>query len=543
MPKIAVSKTDVAEACRRTVGVFSAALIVTLPLSACGGGGSGDAEGVETAQSLSGSAQSAFDTPGLAAGLDATALTSPITAAQAQSVAETCESISQPPVPTPGAILVTDFGATPDDEDDDTPALQAAIDAAKSGDWVVFPPGRYIHNKSLVVRRAGVTLFGDGATLHASNASDQAIMLKADGGRVYGFTLTAVTEGRKGEAWTSRISVYGPEASGGYIKDIIVQNNRIVPVELTAGTSLSNGASAAGILVVAARNFTISGNTVRRSLSDGIHVTQGSRNGRIINNQVLETGDDMIAIVSYMSTQWRTNVKASPSWLSGHQDKTLVQNVLIANNTVSDQYWGRGVSVVGGKNITVKQNNISRSAMAAGVLIAREEGYSTHGVTNVLVDGNTIRDIQTQSPNYMPTGSYFNTLSALTSTNGGKTGQGGVEVHNISPSSDLVDAELAGAVYISRVAIRSNVIDNVWRDGIRVGADSYPNSIGVVRLTDNIMSNARSAAITEKLRDGSSSPLQCKGNTYGGVAYSIAACQPLFNENEVTGAALDCSAF
>lgn len=47
---------------------------------------------------------------------------------------------------------------------------------------------------------------------------------------------------------------------------------------------------------------------VRRSLSDGIHVTQGSRNGRIINNQVLETGDDMIAIVSYMSNQWRTSV-------------------------------------------------------------------------------------------------------------------------------------------------------------------------------------------------------------------------------------------
>lgn len=162
-------------------GRFSAALIVTLPLSACCGGGGGDAGGTATAQSYSGSAQSAMATPALAAGLDATALSSPTMAAQFKSGAQTCESVSQPPAQPSGAILVTNYGATHDDETDDTTAIQAAIDAA---------------------------------TLHASNASDQVIMLKADGGRVYGFTLTAITEGRKGEAWTSRISVYGPDASG-----------------------------------------------------------------------------------------------------------------------------------------------------------------------------------------------------------------------------------------------------------------------------------------------------------------------------------------
>ena len=49
-----------------------------------------------------------------------------------------------------------------------------------------------------------------------------------------------------------------------------------------------------------ATGFLVAENTVSRSLSDGIHVTSGSSYGRVLKNTVKETGDDMIAVVSYV---------------------------------------------------------------------------------------------------------------------------------------------------------------------------------------------------------------------------------------------------
>lgn len=529
----------------RAAGVMSAMLLVMSQLSACGGGGGGggaDKDRGEAAQSVTETRQDVVLPDDSGNSLAGSATTPTERPAQTVVSTQTCESKAPPPAPPANAILVTNYGAVPNDDADDTNAIQAAINAARAGDWVVFPAGRYIHHRSLTVLRPRVTLYGDGAVLHASNASDQSIMLKADGGRVYNFTLTAVTEGRRGEPWTSRISVFGLDAPNGYLNDIIVQNNRIVPADLSTGTPLSNGASAAGILVVGARNFTIAGNTVRRSLSDGIHITHSSRNGRIINNTVTETGDDMIAVVSYLNPQWRTNTKSSSTWLTEHQNRTLAQDILIANNTVSDQYWGRGISVVGGKNITIKNNDISRSAMAAGILLSREETPSTHGVNNVLVLNNTVKDIQTHSPTYMPSGPYFTTLASLTAVNGGRTGQGGIEVHNISRASDYQDPQLAVAVHMSKIAIKGNTVENVGRDGVRIGASSPMGSIDVTRLVSNVISRARVLPIDARMSDGAAALVQCQDNSYNGSLFSVSACQAVSNAGEVTGADLDCSA-
>lgn len=528
----------------RAVGVMSAMLLVMSQLSACGGGGGGGGDDSDQDQAAQAGTETRQDVvlPNNSGSSQAGSATTP-TLQPTQTVVNTttCESKAAPPAPPANAILVTNYGAVPNDESDDTNAIQAAINAARAGDWVVFPAGRYIHHKSLTVLRPRVTLYGEGAVLHASNPSDQSIMLKADGGRVYNFTLTAVTEGRRGEPWTSRISVFGLDSPNGYLNDIIVQNNRIVPADLSTGTPLSNGASAAGILVVGARNFTIAGNTVRRSLSDGIHITHSSRNGRIVNNTVTETGDDMIAVVSYLNTQWRTNARSSSTWLTEHQNRTLAQDILIANNTVSDQYWGRGISVVGGKNVTIKNNDISRSAMAAGILLSREEVPSTHGVNNVLVLNNTIRDIQTHAPSYMPSGPFFTTLASLTAVNGGKTGQGGIEIHNISRASDYQDPQLKAAVHMSKIAIRGNAIDNVGRDGVRIGAASPTGSIDVTRLIGNVISRARVLPIDARMSDATAAPVQCQDNSYSGVPFSMASCETVSNTDEVTGASLDCS--
>ncbi len=52
--------------------------------------------------------------------------------------------------PDGGVVLVTDYGAAPDDETDDTAAIQSALDAHPNGNHIVFlPPGVYLVRDTL----------------------------------------------------------------------------------------------------------------------------------------------------------------------------------------------------------------------------------------------------------------------------------------------------------------------------------------------------------------------------------------------------------
>jgi hypothetical protein len=65
----------------------------------------------------------------------------------------------------------------------------------------------------------------------------------------------------------------------------------------------------------------------------GIHITSNSSFGKLVGNVVQQTGDDMIAVVSY------------------RLGEPNVRPVLIEDNDVADQHWGRGIAVVGGREI------------------------------------------------------------------------------------------------------------------------------------------------------------------------------------------------
>jgi Pectate lyase superfamily protein len=462
---------------------------------------------------------------------------------QVQDTTSCLQAPAVPTLPSGGLIDVTDFGAVPNDEVDDTVFIQRAISSARKGQWVYFPPGRYLHSKSLSVLQPGITLWGEGATLHATNPADQAIFLKADEGRMYGFTLTAVTEGRRTEPWTTRISAFGLEDPDGFIKGIVVQNNRILPSSEAAGSPLSHSASAAGILMLAVRDFTVAGNTVRRSLADGIHITGGSTNGRVVGNQVNETGDDMIAVVSYLARDWQTRAAQKASWLDEHREHTLVRNVWISGNAVSDAYWGRGISVVGGQDVTIGNNDISRIGMAAGVLVAREDVYHTHGVSNVLVQGNRIADVQTLAPTYVPEGAAFTDLLSRLSVNGARTSHGAIEVHNLSGAYDLSGAQQQRVVGMSAIELRGNVVQRAYRDGIRMGAGTHPGAIGTVALVENAVSDANNQAYENRQLDGTSVPLTCSGNRQQGSGTVPRGCLADAVPPTVLGAQLQCSAF
>jgi hypothetical protein len=525
--------------CKQPANSFRSFVVVSLVccLQACGGDGS-----PANAQDAIGQAPSS--TPGPAA--VATPSSRPTTSSG-------CDALPALPAPPVQARKVTDFGAKPDDGVDDTDAIQRAVDALKSGEWLVFPKGVFNHNKSIWVRTPGVTLWASDGRLHATNPRDQAVILAADGASIYGFTLSAVTNQRGHAPWESRIAVFSKVEATEPLKDNIIRGNRIIAAGAPA-TPEANSATSSGIFVYRAKRFLVAENTVQRSLADGIHITGGASDGRVVANVVRETGDDMIAVVSYLGKgDWTSeSAKSVSDDLVSRQQLNLVSNVLITRNDVSGQYWGRGISVVGGKDISIRNNLVERATMAAGVYLAREVGYMTFGLKNVLVEGNTISQVQTTAPAYLPVG--FATPV--------KTRHGAVEIYSQIFDDERTIDTLAAELAIQDIAVRNNIIEDTLADGVRIGQglgklSSLTTSnqstqqlsrtysgwrIDNLAITGNRIQrvNGQTIKIFSDPELARSPTVFCAANTIAGASVDHSACIATA-EAHVTGARLSCT--
>lgn len=346
-----------------------------------------------------------------------------------------CAALAPLPQPPAQALRVTDFGARPDDGVADDAAIERALQALRPGDWLVFPPGRYLQAGSVFVRVPGVTLWGRGAELHATDPGEQTLGVRASGVRLIGFTLSAVTDRRRTTPESARISVAPAAERGPRLQGVLIRDNRIT------------AAGSAGIFITGTSDFSVAANTVSGTRADGVHLTGGARRGRVVGNQVDGTGDDGIAIVSYQD------------------DAGVAGDITIEDNRLRNLRWGRGIAVVGAEGVTVRGNRIDGVARAAGVLVAREDGWRTAGVRRVLVEDNEVRAVQWPQA---------------------VTGHGAIELHALGRD---------GGPGIEDVVVRGNRIEQVGTDGIRIGADSAAGAVRGVRIGDNPVQRQRGDAV------------------------------------------------
>jgi parallel beta-helix repeat protein len=450
-----------------------------------------------------------------------------------------------PPMPQPPAAalqkLVTSFGAVPNDEGDDTQAIDNALKSLREGEWLVFPPGRYKHSRSLQVRTPNVVLWGEGATLHATNPQDMAVFVRRGGVGVYNFTLTADTDKRLSAPQHARIALY-PEGPGtGALVGNVVRGNKVLP---GGGPNGANSASSGGIFVYRAHDFLVADNLVTRSLADGIHITGGSARGRVLNNTVRETGDDMIAVVSYLGNTgwWIEPAQQVAQTYESRRNTHLVHDVLIEGNNVSGQYWGRGITVVGGEHITIRRNTISDTPHAAGILLAREQGFVSFGVSHVLVRDNVIQRVQLSPPAYRPPKFCEGKTPPCPPP---PTHHGGVEVHALAFLDELSNPVLQNRLGVTNVLIEGNTVTDTLPAAMRLGVGSGrtsslthrdPNT-GVVSnraytggqlaglmLVNNRMARAGGGALNVLHQPTPAQPLLCQGNTLDGAPTTHAKC-------------------
>jgi hypothetical protein len=125
-----------------------------------------------------------------------------------------------------------------------------------------------------------------------------------------------------------------------------------------------------GIYAHGATRYQIVDNVVERTQADGIHNTFGSTDGLVAGNVVRATGDDCVAVVSYV------------------RDGALTARTTIRDN---ECYEGaaRGIAVVGGEDVVITGNHVE-ATRAAGIYFAGEPSFDTYGVDRVQVVGNEV---------------------------------------------------------------------------------------------------------------------------------------------------------
>ena len=366
-------------------------------------------------------------------------------------------------------VSVKQFGAVGDGVTDDSEAIERATTEVANGEILVFPAGTYLQGRSISVRSPDVILWGFGAVVHGTNPDDHALIIRGNRSSVIGFRLTTVQTGRKLGDNQHRVVLLGDGNQA--LRNVI------------------EGGAAGGIYMSGARHFRVDGNTVRDTLADGIHATDGSQHGIITNNIVRNTGDDLIAVVSYRTEH-------------------LASDILITKNDVAGNPWGRGIAVVGGRNITISDNAIRNVVAAAGVYVAREANYNTFGTFNIVVRQNLLEHIKTQG-------------EVLDGQR--RTRHGAFQIY----ADDQGNPELT----VQGVLIQENVIHDVLNDGLQIVGGACH-----IEVYDNQFDMIGGRLLRTFNRGCAPERVSCKGNTLDGTLVSPSECSSF--EDNISGASV-----
>jgi hypothetical protein len=312
-----------------------------------------------------------------------------------------------PPAPPSAAtsLNVLDFGAVGDGVTNN----DAAFAAKAQGKALYVPAGVFAHAN--LIENDSVDLVGAGidTVLLATNPFQSSIYLSGSGAKLRELMVTVDLGDtlRQTTPPTTAVLVR-PGSSNFVIQNVVIDK-----------------AASAGLFIEGAHDGLVDQVTVVNTLADGIHITFGAFNITVQNCFIRNTGDDCIAVVSY-----ENHGPVQP----------ISHDVLIQNNDVGFNPWGRGIAVTGGDNVQILGNKVA-STYGTGIYLICESFWQTYGMQNLVVRGNTVTNAPAKpNPNKQP----------------------GIEVANQRPG-----------FVVQRVTIDGNTVDQsgTGYTGIRVGPD------------------------------------------------------------------------
>jgi len=340
-------------------------------------------------------------------------------------------STSTAVVPRATDLNITAFGAVCDGKTNNSTAIANAIASAKSkGVGVVIPVGVCAYGAVINLDSVRLIGYGDSSVLYALDTNNESIFMRGTAPEVRSVKLSGVKATTRVAPWeATRITLFGATK---FVIDHVTLD----------------GSAAAGIQTAqSANNGSITYNTISNTLSDSIHLADKASYITIENNHISNAGDDGIAIVSSID------------------EGGLVDHVTARNNVVTNNLWGRNMSVVGGSNVLYENNDMEGNAAGyACMYIAQEDSWATYGSSNVVVQFNTMKNCGGTSTGHgavlvFSAGRYANTNLAFTRNDIAQNGQPGIVVQALMNTGVTVDSNrISGASPALNVASAGAVV-------------------------------------------------------------------------------------
>lgn len=271
-------------------------------------------------------------------------------------------------------ISVTDYFAKKNDPRaavNNTLAFQTAHDNANQNDRELYiPPGTwYLGDKGDGVP----ALIFDGAKIRRVVCEGELVFTGAYGSvRITGAGLKVEGLNVKRPRTDARGSNWAHE---------LFHLHNAVDCELIDTVSANSAAS--GLYIAGCNGISVTNHHSIGSYADGIHVTGGSKGVRVRHSTVTKPRDDYLAVVSPVETGPTGARVAVPVC-----EDIIYDDIVCRGQTKH----GRGATVVGGKKVRYYDINMDFAAFA-GILVASETSYGTHGCQDVSYVDITIGEV------------------------------------------------------------------------------------------------------------------------------------------------------
>jgi len=254
-----------------------------------------------------------------------------------------------------GTVSIASFGAVSDGTTNNSTAIANAIASAKSlGLHVLVPAGTWAYGADIELDGVQMDGVGDTSILYALDYTHSAINLRGTGAAVRTMRLTgAVSPTRLSTLDSCHVVAFG--------------------TQFTVSDLLIDGAGSVGVFSYGGTNGTITNCRVNDTKADSIHMTFASSNITVTGCTIQRSGDDGIAVVSY-------------------SNESICHDITATFNTILNNVGGRGMSVVGGRDVLYERNTITNSGVGAGMLVAQESppASSTLGCLRITYQYNTV---------------------------------------------------------------------------------------------------------------------------------------------------------
>ncbi len=343
------------------------------------------------------------------------------------------EIVEQPLSQPENSISITNFGAKPNDDVDDTQAFNSALKAAATMDkelWI--PAGTFDVDALIEIKDDNVVIRGAG--MWHSKLNKATFMVRANNVQFYDFKMDGAINQRRDSLDKAAIETLSSDNVAG----LIVQNLWVVHHKV-------------GVWINHMDNVLITGNRIRNTYADGMNLHAGVINAMITQNDIRNTGDDAIGLWS---------------------ERFNNTNVNIYHNTIAIPWLANGIAVYGGKDINI-EDNIVKDTVYAGSGINISTNFMPAPFSGTInVARNTLLRTGSDNTNTTVGGLWFNTIVGY--NNFAKV----LVSDNLILDSTYQGISFEGGGIVKEVILQSNVISNSGTNGIEILQNAKGNLIG-----------------------------------------------------------------